>query len=143
MSHAPQQPPGAAPGAGLSRRDPLRGLRAFLRRTAAAVLRAGPVPRHVAFIMDGNRRFAQAHGLERATGHALGFDTVRPAHSLDQRCPGLPLLLAVAVSRLRARASASGGACARRQRSKACQVVSSSDAPRLPFTSWWTAWSGA
>jgi ditrans,polycis-polyprenyl diphosphate synthase len=38
------------------------------------VLRAGPVPRHVAFIMDGNRRFAEAHGIARAQGHAAGFE---------------------------------------------------------------------
>lgn len=39
-----------------------------------AVMRAGEVPKHVAFIMDGNRRFARARGVELCAGHRLGFD---------------------------------------------------------------------
>lgn len=35
------------------------------------------VPRHVAIIMDGNGRWAQARGLERTAGHVKGVDTVR------------------------------------------------------------------
>ena len=35
------------------------------------------VPRHVAIIMDGNGRWAQAQGLERTAGHVKGVDTVR------------------------------------------------------------------
>ncbi|MDE7427068.1 MAG: isoprenyl transferase [Muribaculaceae bacterium] len=35
------------------------------------------VPRHVAIIMDGNGRWAQARGLERSAGHVRGVDTVR------------------------------------------------------------------
>jgi undecaprenyl diphosphate synthase len=34
-------------------------------------------PRHVAIIMDGNGRWAQARGLPRAAGHREGVDTVR------------------------------------------------------------------
>jgi ditrans,polycis-polyprenyl diphosphate synthase len=40
------------------------------------VLRCGPVPRHVAFIMDGNRRFARRRDLKIKQGHASGFDTL-------------------------------------------------------------------
>ncbi|MEZ4229429.1 MAG: polyprenyl diphosphate synthase [Polyangiaceae bacterium] len=36
-------------------------------------------PRHVAIIMDGNGRWAQARGLERAEGHAEGANAVREA----------------------------------------------------------------
>ncbi len=39
----------------------------------------GPVPRHVAVIMDGNGRWAQARGLPRYRGHAAGMDSVREA----------------------------------------------------------------
>jgi ditrans,polycis-polyprenyl diphosphate synthase len=84
---APQVPPVAAAGA--TRRSSVGGVAGALRRVAAAVLRAGPVPRHVAFIMDGNRRFADAHGWERAQGHARGFDRVRScSRSLARSGPG-------------------------------------------------------
>ncbi len=35
------------------------------------------VPAHVAIIMDGNGRWAQARGLDRSEGHAEGVNTVR------------------------------------------------------------------
>ena len=35
-------------------------------------IRAGPVPRHLAIIMDGNRRFAARHGLLVSEGHLQG-----------------------------------------------------------------------
>lgn len=35
------------------------------------------VPRHVAVIMDGNGRWASAHGQERLYGHRSGVDSVR------------------------------------------------------------------
>ena len=37
----------------------------------------GKVPTHVAVIMDGNGRWAQARGLDRSEGHVRGVDTVR------------------------------------------------------------------
>ena len=37
----------------------------------------GPVPRHVAIIMDGNGRWAQERGLPRVKGHEAGADSVR------------------------------------------------------------------
>lgn len=37
----------------------------------------GPVPRHVAVIMDGNGRWARSRGLPRYKGHAAGMDSVR------------------------------------------------------------------
>ena len=38
------------------------------------LLRSGSIPKHVAFIMDGNRRFAKMHKLEKIQGHSQGFD---------------------------------------------------------------------
>lgn len=69
-------------------------VRTTLRSIAKFALRAGPIPRHVAFIMDGNRRFADRCSLQplplssalppnrspsgrlhinRASGHKLGY----------------------------------------------------------------------
>jgi undecaprenyl diphosphate synthase len=38
---------------------------------------AAPVPRHVAIIMDGNRRWARERGVPEAEGHAAGVDSMR------------------------------------------------------------------
>jgi undecaprenyl diphosphate synthase len=47
----------------------------WFRTGVAAVLQAGgPVPRHVAIVMDGNRRFAQSRNLRREAGHTFGAD---------------------------------------------------------------------
>ena len=62
------------------------------RGRAAVILRQGPIPAHVAFIMDGNRRFAASRGSDRAYGHRVGFDRVRSlASNLCRHCPR-PLL---------------------------------------------------
>ncbi|OYP28923.1 isoprenyl transferase [Rhodopirellula sp. MGV] len=37
----------------------------------------GPLPEHIAIIMDGNGRWAQARGMPRIEGHRRGVDTVR------------------------------------------------------------------
>jgi ditrans,polycis-polyprenyl diphosphate synthase len=46
----------------------------WLQRFCANVLKSGPIPKHVAFIMDGNRRFATKKSIERAEGHVMGFE---------------------------------------------------------------------
>ena len=35
------------------------------------------LPRHVAIIMDGNRRWARRHGLTELDGHAAGVEAIR------------------------------------------------------------------
>ena len=44
---------------------------------AAIGLSAERLPRHIAVIMDGNGRWAQARGLPRVEGHRAGVDSVR------------------------------------------------------------------
>ncbi|KAK9448062.1 putative undecaprenyl diphosphate synthase-domain-containing protein [Limtongia smithiae] len=41
-----------------------------------AVLKTGPVPQHIAFVMDGNRRFARRRKLEVREGHSAGFESL-------------------------------------------------------------------
>jgi undecaprenyl diphosphate synthase len=40
-------------------------------------IRSDRIPRHVAIIMDGNGRWAEAQGLERNAGHRAGIEAVR------------------------------------------------------------------
>ncbi|KAL4871645.1 hypothetical protein BDV12DRAFT_163483 [Aspergillus spectabilis] len=47
-----------------------------LRDLLIGAIRQGPVPQHIAFIMDGNRRFARTHGIETVEGHNLGFEAL-------------------------------------------------------------------
>jgi ditrans,polycis-polyprenyl diphosphate synthase len=36
----------------------------------------GPIPNHLAFIMDGNRRYAKKEKLEEGAGHRAGFSVL-------------------------------------------------------------------
>lgn len=53
---------------------PERGESSWLRKFCTRVLKTGPIPKHVAIIMDGNRRFAVKNSMARAEGHLKGFD---------------------------------------------------------------------
>lgn len=57
----------------------------WIHRVCTKVLKSGPIPKHVAIIMDGNRRFAKKNSMDRAEGHLKGFDKLtevcRKAHS--------------------------------------------------------------
>lgn len=41
------------------------------------ILAAGPIPRHVAFVMDGNRRYARKNQLAVQQGHTKGYLALR------------------------------------------------------------------
>ncbi|KAI8383080.1 di-trans,poly-cis-decaprenylcistransferase [Blakeslea trispora] len=46
----------------------------YLEQLTVSILRKGRVPRHVGFILDGNRRFAKKHGASSTQyGHYQGF----------------------------------------------------------------------
>jgi undecaprenyl pyrophosphate synthase len=45
-----------------------------LQQATISILKQGPIPRHVGFVLDGNRRFARAHGATSTRfGHYEGF----------------------------------------------------------------------
>lgn len=44
-----------------------------MRRFMFRVISVGPIPNHIAFIMDGNRRYAKKNKLEQLSGHNAGF----------------------------------------------------------------------
>lgn len=50
----------------------IEGFITFLRRQVCSALSFGPIPRHIAFIMDGNRRYAKEKNLEEGVGHRFG-----------------------------------------------------------------------
>lgn len=46
----------------------------YLQRLAVNVIKCGPIPNHIAIIMDGNRRFASKLNTSRKEGHTKGFE---------------------------------------------------------------------
>jgi undecaprenyl diphosphate synthase len=62
-----------------------------------ARVRARPLPRHVAIIMDGNGRWAQGRGLPRVAGHRQGAAAVREVTRAARRL-GLEALTLFAFS---------------------------------------------
>ena len=46
------------------------------RELLISALRQGPVPQHVAFVMDGNRRYARERRMETVEGHHLGAEAL-------------------------------------------------------------------
>jgi hypothetical protein len=59
----------------------LRWIRAKVTQKAERlllrVLSVGPIPKHVAFVMDGNRRYARSHRRAIHEGHGEGFVALR------------------------------------------------------------------
>lgn len=47
-----------------------------LRELLIGSLKQGQIPQHVAFVMDGNRRYARTHHIETVEGHNLGFESL-------------------------------------------------------------------
>ncbi len=62
-----------------------------------AQVRARPLPRHVAIIMDGNGRWAEQRGLPRVAGHREGSEAVRAVTRTARRI-GLEALTLYAFS---------------------------------------------
>jgi undecaprenyl diphosphate synthase len=62
-----------------------------------ALVDVSRLPQHVAIIMDGNGRWAQARGQPRTAGHARGADAVREVMRAARRL-GIPALTLYAFS---------------------------------------------
>jgi undecaprenyl pyrophosphate synthase len=41
------------------------------------IVSLGPIPKHVAFVMDGNRRYARGKGQKVGQGHTEGFESLK------------------------------------------------------------------
>ncbi|EGV63983.1 cis-prenyltransferase [Yamadazyma tenuis] len=57
-----------------------------VKKSFGAVVREGPIPRHVGIIMDGNRRYARTHNIELKEGHSLGFESMASVLELLYEC---------------------------------------------------------
>jgi len=63
-------------------------------RLLLSILSCGPVPRHIAIVMDGNRRYARERGLRVGRGHEAGFESLKGVSSPERLCPQLACQLA-------------------------------------------------
>ncbi|AOA65132.1 Cis-prenyltransferase [Komagataella phaffii CBS 7435] len=52
----------------------------------ASVVRTGPVPQHIGFIMDGNRRYARINQIEVKEGHNAGFESLARLLQVCYKC---------------------------------------------------------
>ncbi|CAK7346417.1 unnamed protein product [Dovyalis caffra] len=61
----------------------------FLRKCMINIISVGPMPNHIAFIMDGNRSYARKHNMGKLTGHKFGllalFSCVKYGYELGVR----------------------------------------------------------
>ncbi|KAL1412840.1 cis-prenyltransferase [Vanrija albida] len=55
----------------------LHQVHALMTTFLLAVIALGPMPRHVGFVMDGNRRYARSHGQRVAKGHQRGSESLK------------------------------------------------------------------
>ncbi|EXB95131.1 Dehydrodolichyl diphosphate synthase 6 [Morus notabilis] len=53
-----------------------RGSVTFLRKCLFNVISIGPIPDHIAFIMDGNRRYAKKQNSAEGAGHKAGYSSL-------------------------------------------------------------------
>lgn len=46
----------------------------WIQLLCVKVVKSGTLPKHIAFIMDGNRRYAQKNNVQKFVGHSHGFE---------------------------------------------------------------------
>ncbi|KAK1256463.1 hypothetical protein MKX07_008722 [Trichoderma sp. CBMAI-0711] len=57
-----------------------------LRELLIGALKQGPIPQHVAFEMDGNRRYARSRRMETVEGHHRGFEALARIMEICYKC---------------------------------------------------------
>ncbi|KAF8473467.1 putative undecaprenyl diphosphate synthase-domain-containing protein [Kalaharituber pfeilii] len=55
---------------------PLEWATSLIQSVFINSIKQGPVPQHIAFVMDGNRRYARKSHIETTEGHNLGFEAL-------------------------------------------------------------------
>ncbi|KAK4224980.1 Decaprenyl diphosphate synthase-like protein [Podospora fimiseda] len=65
---------------------PAEMAKGWLRKTLIGALSQGPIPGHVAFEMDGNRRYARSHKIETVEGHHHGFEALARVLEICYNC---------------------------------------------------------
>jgi ditrans,polycis-polyprenyl diphosphate synthase len=55
--------------------------RTWLQKQFGEVLKCGQLPKHIAIIMDGNRRYAKSRNIQKIEGHLSGFEKLVEALS--------------------------------------------------------------
>ena len=56
-----------------------------------SAIKCGRVPKHVAFIMDGNRRYARKQDIDTVKGHEFGFSKLEEVSNSLQNDGGAEL----------------------------------------------------
>lgn len=70
----------------------LHRIHALLTTLLLYLLSLGPMPRHVGFVMDGNRRYARTKGMRVSQGHTDGFQSLRRVSIIIDGCANLQTL---------------------------------------------------
>ena len=60
----------------VSQSPPVEWATIKLRELLIRAIKQGPIPQHIAFVMDGNRRFAKTQKIETVEGHNLGSEAL-------------------------------------------------------------------
>jgi undecaprenyl pyrophosphate synthase len=61
----------------------LHRIHAILSAVLIYILSLGPIPQHVGFVMDGNRRYAKGRGMQVTDGHTDGFQSLKRVSQPD------------------------------------------------------------
>lgn len=72
----------------LVRSPPAEWIISQLRDILIGALKQGPIPQHVAFEMDGNRRYARGKKMETIEGHHHGFEALARVCLVPTILPG-------------------------------------------------------